>query len=452
MKKSIRRFKPVKVLSKNVLMRNIAIVFLIMSIIYLFIYFRWVYPLHNLSKYQSKEWIKKLTENLILGINDSAKLYKVRQYEKNIISFWYCFWHFHTEQYTIWSLNHLHNKFSNKAVIRIYYYDFSNKIHKQSFLEIDFTEIKTFMDQEKIIIRYKNNYIQEIDMNNDMITLTIDTNEIKLKFNLTIDDYATTIPALMPRYRELGNIPNMMETKCTNEWASDNPMIGKISKGYLNNSIIENGGNFWFDNAMGFNNYFLSAYSWFILLNDDWVINILITDTKENLRKKKPNMTTLLYIKDRKNNKILTCGVHTNSLKAFHALDNLINPKTVELNYRAIDDFDFHIEMSNFKATMSSRPNEVSQGSKTIIDDYYESRDINKETLCEWDKKYYNTLKKYVYTEMVTMAHISINYNNQQSEFLGRVVLDDFDCGNHQNKPCEIFCENNTNIRSLIMG
>ena len=444
------RRKAIKAIKATNFLKPTKIFLLVIVILYFFIYFRWVYPLHNLTPYQNKEWIKTLTENLFLGINDPAKLYKIKQYEKNIISFWYCFWHFHTEQYMIWNLTHLHNKFSNKGVIRTYYYDFTNKIHNQSFFDIDFTEIKTFIKDEKIIIQYKNNYIQEIDMNNDKMTIKIDTIEIKLNINVTIEDYTTTIPGLIPRYGALKSITNMMETKCNDEWASDNPMLGKIVNGQLNNSTIESGGSFWFDNAIGFNNYFLSSYSWFILLNDDWMINILIVDTKENMRKKKPNMMTLLYVKDRKNNKILTCGVHTNSMKSFRTIDSLINQKKLDLNYRDIDDFDIHFEMPNFKVDMVSKPNETSKKSKTVIYDYYDSQDINMETLSEWDKKYYNILKKFLYTELVTIANINIVYNNQTFEFLDRVVLDDIECMD-KSTPCEIFCENNKNLRSYLV-
>lgn len=439
-----------KVIKPNKLLQVTKMFFLIIIIVYFLIYIRWIYPLHNLSKYQNKEWIKTLTENLTLGLNDPAKLYKIKQYEKNIITFWYYFWHFHSDQYTIWNLTHLHNKFSTKGIIRIYYYDFYNKIHNQSSFDIDFTQIKTFIRDNILTIQYKQNYKQEIDMTTDKMTLLVDTTEIKLKLNLTIEDYSTTIPALMPRYMELKSIPDMMETKCPDEWASDNPMIGKIDSGQLNNNIIESGGNFWFDNAAGFNNYFLSSFSWFILLNDEWIVNILIVDTKENMRKKKLDMMTLLYIKDRKNNKILTCGVHTNSIKTFRTLDHLINPKKVDLNYRDIDDYEFNIEMQDFKINMISTPNEISKKSKTIVNDYYNSHDINIESLGEWDKKYYKILEKFLYTEMVTVAKINIVYNNVHSEFSDRVVMDTFECTD-KSKSCEIFCENSRNIRSYVV-
>lgn len=445
-RKISKLLKPSEIINKKIIL-----FFIIIVIVYIWIYFRYIYPLHNLSKYQSKEWIKTLTENLILGVNDPSKLYKIRQYEKNIISFWYGYWHFHTEQYTIWGIIHLNNKFSKKGKIGIYYYDFINKEKKQSFLEIDFSKVKTSKINEKLIIRYENNYVQEIDMTNDKMSIRIDTNQIILKLNLTIDDYSTTVASLMPRYSLLTSIADMTETKCLNEWASDNPIIGKINNGQLNSGNIESGGNFWFDQFIGVNNYFLNENTWFCLLNDEWLMYILIFDKKKRLKLKKTDLLTVLYIKDRKNNKILTCGIATNKIKAFHTLDHLIQPKTLDINYRAIDDFDIHCEMPNFKVDMISKPNESSQKSKTIIDNYYSTPDMNIELLSDWDKKYYNTINNFTYPEIVTIANINIIYNNIHTNFDERVVVDGFEQLD-KTKPSEIYCKTNSHIRDILLS
>jgi hypothetical protein len=436
---------------KNLLLKNIrdfiTIVILVIVIVYFLIYITWVYPLHNLSPYQNKDWIKELTENLVLGKNDPSRLHKVRQYEKNIISFWYGYWFFHTKQYTVWGVMHLKNKFSKQGSVKIYYYDFSNKTHRYSTLDIDFSKIETFKKDGKIIIQYKNNYLQEIDMDNDLMRIKINTNEINLEFNLTIDDYSTNIPAVIPRYSPLKSIFDMMETKCPNEWGSDNPMIGKIVNGKLNNKNIEKGGNFWFDNFIGCNNYFLSEYTWFVLLNDDWLIYILLNDTKENIKKKKENIITLLYIKDKKNNKILSCGIDSNIASAFKTLDKIVNPKKIDFNYRKIDDFDIHFAMPNFKVDIISEPNEVSKNSITVVRDYYKTDDLNVDSLSEWDRQYYKTINNLEYTEMVTLAKINIEYNGEKMNFKDRVIVDGFEC---PDKNCQIFCKNNSNIRSYF--
>ena len=51
-------------------MQLIYFVFLILILIYLFLYIKFVIPLHNLEPYQSKKWITKLNEDLLLGIKD----------------------------------------------------------------------------------------------------------------------------------------------------------------------------------------------------------------------------------------------------------------------------------------------------------------------------------------------------------------------------------------------
>jgi len=425
--------------------------FIIMTVIiicYLVIYYLVVYPMHDLSKYQDKAWIKKITEDLIVGISDPERLKKVRNYEKNILSFWYSYWYFHTKQYTIWAAIHIRNKFSNKATIRIYYYDFLNKEHKNSNIDIDFREVKTFILDDKIIIQHPH-YLQEINMNNDTMRITIDTEQIQLKFDLSIEDYSTNMPTLIPRYKMFKPILDFRETKCPNEWGSDNPMIGKIINGSINHSSIEPGGNFWFDNMLGFNNYFLSEYVWFVILNDDWLIYILLNDTIDHIKEKKNNMITVLLIKDRKKNKMLVCGMDTNVCTPFYAIDKLVQPKKVDCNYVNKEEFDVHYEMPNFKVDIVSKPNEVSRQSKMVVNDYYHS-DIDTEKLSEFDKKYYNTIKGFHYVEMVTIADVTIQYNNEKTQFTERVIVDGFEY-NGKKEDQHIFCENQSKMRDYFI-
>jgi len=412
----------------------------------------WVFPMHDLSKYQNKKWIKELTENLILGINDPKKLYKIRQYKENILSFWYSYWFFHTKQYTIWGAIHLKNKFSKKGNLRLYYYDFLKNEIKNSALEIDFSEIQTYLNNNKITIKCNENYIQEIDIDNDKMKILIDTEQFKLNFSLSIDDYSTNMPALIPRYQLLNRICDFTETKCPNEWGSDNPMIGKILNGTFNNTTIESGGNFWFDNLLGLNNYFLSEYVWFVLLNDDWLIYFLLNDTIDNIKQKKTNIITVLLIKDRKNNKILTCGMDTNITRLYNKIDKLINPKTIDINYISKDNFDIHYEMENFKIDINSKPNDISKKSRVFVNDYYKTDDIDIETFSNWDKQYYKTISSFNYVELVTMSNINIVYNNKNFSFIDRVICDGFEFSDDNNINQHIYCENNSNIRNYFVG
>lgn len=432
----------------NNINKKILLLFLILIIIYFAVYILWVFPLHDLSKYQNKLWIKNLTTDLVLGINDPQRLYKIRQYEKNILTYWYCYWFFNTKQYTIWGVMHLKNKFSTKGNLRIYYYDFLKNESNKTVLEIDFTQIKTFLHNNKINIRHETNYIQEIDMDNNTMKIIIDTKQFNINFNLSIDEYYTNMPTLIPRYKLLKSICDFTETKCPDEWGSDNPLIGKILNGTFNNENIESGGNYWFDNMLGFNNYFLSEYVWFVLLNDDWLIYILLCDTIDNIKQK--DVIKVLLIKDRKNDKILTCGIDTDVSSLYKNLDKLINPKTININYISKDNFTIHYEMPNFKVDIISKPNYISEKSKIVVKDYYKSNDVDIEKLNEWDKKYYNTITKFNYVELVTMANINIVYNNKNINFMDRVICDGFEFTDNKNIQ-HIFCKNSSDIRNYIV-
>jgi hypothetical protein len=118
-------------------------------------------PLYNLQELQTKEWITDLTYNIILGINDKSR-YKLIKRKCDFISYWYCYWHFHTKKYTVWIFLHLQNKFSNICKLHIYLYNFENNTILNESMNVNFNDIKTEKINNKIIITCKNNYKQEI--------------------------------------------------------------------------------------------------------------------------------------------------------------------------------------------------------------------------------------------------------------------------------------------------
>lgn len=400
-------------------------IIIIIILLYFVVYFTYVYPMHDLSKYQNKESIKNLTENILLGINDPARLQKIRKYEKNILSFWYNYFFFNTERYTIWAIIQLKNKFSNMAILRLYYYDLVKSIKKYTTIDIDFRNIKTYLENNKIIIKHNNSYVQKIDMNNDTIEIFIDTNNALLNFTLSIDEYSTTIPAFISRYENFKNLFDFKRTHCPNEWGGYNPMMGKIINGTLNNNQIGKG-NFWTETVTGFNNYFLYDGIWFVVLNDDWLIYILYIDTQDNIKQKKSDMLTGLFIKDRKKDKIFVCGLDTNISSLFNPIDKVIQPKNLDVEYRSYDDFYIKYEMPQLKIEITSEPTQMSKDSRFYMDDYYTSKDIDIESMNDFDKKYYKKVSNILFTELVNMADIHIVYNNEETRFKDRIIVDAF--------------------------
>lgn len=431
-------------LNKQII-NSIILIIIIIIILYFVVYIIWVYPMNNLSKYQDKPWIKKIREDLILGIKDPKRLYNIRKYEKNILTFWYCYWFFHTKRYTIWAMYHLKNKFSTKGVIRLYYYDFLTKENKMTILDIDFTEIKTFSKGDKIIIMHNDNYKQEIDMDNNKMSILINTNNLKLDFTLSIDDYSTQFPALMPRYEPLKGIFDFTQTKCPDEWGFDMNKFGKIINGTFNHKYIE-GGNFWFDNFLGVNNMYLSENVWVCLLNDDWLIFIILYDKEENIKLKK-NILKGYIIKDIKNNKVISCGMDTSISPLYNGLDKIVHPQKMECEYISKDNFEIHYEIPNFKIDLVSTPNETSKNSKNVINDYYKTDKGDVSNVSQWDSRYYKKLEKLEYTELVTLAQVDIVYNKEKIHFTERVVVNGIE--DFENTP-NVYCEK-SKLRDYFM-
>ena len=412
-------------------------------ILYLLGYFIWIYPLHDLSKYRDKKDTIHIIENLTLGLTDPARIKKIKSFE-SILSWWYSYWYFHTEQYTIWSIFNLKNQFSDQGVVRIYYYDFFTKEFKHVSLDIDFKETKTYLRGDILVVEHHENYIQEIDLKQDTMRIFVNCRDLKLDLMLSMDDYSTQFPALIPRYELLNGAVDFKQTKCPNEWAYDINMIGKIKSGNFNKNSIS-GGNFWFDSLSCYNNFFLSEYIWINLLNDDWMLYFMFIDKEENLRQNK-NVSQSFIIKDRKNNKMLKCGIDTNIVPLYDTLHKMIHPEKIEYTYQSMDHFEIHYEIPNFKLHMTSIPNDISKKTHVVIDDTYKATDI-PENLNDWDKKYYEKISDLDYHELVTMVNVNILYNNESIQFTERVVVDGFIASS--NKPY-VFCESNS-IRNHIV-
>ena len=80
-----------------------------------------------------------------------------------------------TDMYTIFCLLNKNNKFSNNGNITLYFYD-KYKVEKYKetdILPIDLNKLKTYKENDKLIIEYLNNYKQEIDFNENKMKIYI---------------------------------------------------------------------------------------------------------------------------------------------------------------------------------------------------------------------------------------------------------------------------------------
>lgn len=403
----------------------IFLLLIIFILLYFIIYLFLVYPLYKLNIIQTKEEIKNMTELLILGATDKSKLSEITNIKEDDInlSFFYTYFFFKTPKYTIWTIIHKHNKFSNNGNIVLYYYDNVNNYTETDIFYINFDQFKTYLNNGKITLEYLNNYKQEIDFNENKMSVYISTNKNELNVQLYIDEYNTTVPSLLNRYKLANRFGStqLIETHTPNEWASDNPLIGKIVNGYFNDDFIS--GNFWFDNFIGTNNFFISEYYWFVILNDEWLIYILFYGSYDDINSDIPKP---LFIKNRKENKIIHCspGVIPSGFKTIDKIVHPINIKynsTKKLGVDMFDDYSILFKSNEITINMRSIKN---QSVRTLLYDYYSDPQFNESNLNGWDKQYNDVLNNLKYVEYVNRVNVEISYNNTIQTFQEDQIID----------------------------
>ena len=416
--------------------------FMLFVILFLITYYYFIYPLNHLEKYQTKEWIEDLTNSLILGATDENQLKQLTKYEINEISFLYNYFYFNTTKYTIWIIFNLHNKFSKKGELLCYYYNFETKQSNKNILAIDFNNLKTTNVGLKLIIEYLQNYSQKIDFEKNLMYINIDFNNINLNATLSMDDYTTTVASFLQRYQQINSIinTNVTETNSKNEWASDNPIIGKIKNIQFNWEILEPNGQFWFDNFIGCNNFFIAEYYWFVIFNEDWLIYLLWYDEYDKMND--PTITIPIYIKDIKNNKILHCGPGRKMSYLYEKVNQLTNPMDIKITRNPnikygdekYDDFVIDFKSNYIQFKISSIKNECQ---KVVEYDFYDdgsTHSINN----KWDEQYYATIKNLRYYEYIMFVNLELDYNNVKTSYKTKLISDGL-APIDKSKPSKIF-------------
>ena len=427
MKKIIKRIKKPRI--KNI---NLLLFFLILIIVlYAIFYSIFILPLSKLHKLQTKQWITDLTNNIVLGVNDHSR-YKAINRKCDFISFWYCYWFFHTKKYTAWILFNLQNKFSDNITLSVYLFDFSSNRKIEESITLNFKNVITEKINNILIIRCGEHYRQEIDFHNNRSSIHINTRKINLNFEVYIDDYTTNQASFLPRYEFLDNFINVKAptTRTPGEWISDNPFIGKIINGKINDEIIEKNGDFWFDNFIGCNNHYLEPYIWFVVLNEDWMIYLLWFRTYNE--RNKIDTTKPFLIKHRKTNTFLYSGALGPDCKNFPIINNInyaLQPLRMTYNSNKpigvldYDDYTVSFKSDLININIASIKNESHQIYKFK---YYKNNESDKKysNMNSWDKKYYNIVSNLLYVEYVNMVNVNIEYNGKKESFVSRQVID----------------------------
>jgi hypothetical protein len=365
---------------------------------------------------QTKEWATTLITNTVLGVKDSSYLYKIQKSKIDNLSFYYNYFFFQTRKYTIFILINLNNQYSQNIPLNVYLYNFETKTSELNETILDFDKLQTSKQGDTLHITCGDSYIQKLNMVTNQMEIEINMSSVHLSFELEIDDYTTNLPTFLPRYDSVKGIirPYFPITSTPGEWCTDNPMIGKIIKGRLNQDTIENG-NFWHDNFLGVNDHFLRSYVWYVILNDDWLIYKLWFGEYEE-----SNKTTFFIIKHRKTNKVLYAGVNK-SVVPLHLAASVVDPikctytsnKPIgTLNY---DSFNSHFQANDISIKFESIPNECH---RVFLYDYYDSGQLKNPK--------HDIVNNYKFVEYVNMINVEINYDGQTEVFKERCVVDAF--------------------------
>lgn len=423
-----------KIINKKLNIKRLIIFCIILIIILYTIFYRiFILPQFKLYKLQSKQWITDLTENIVLGVNDHSK-YKLIKRDCDFISFWYCYWFFNTKRYSAWILFNLKNKFSDVIMLNVYVFDFMTKTKSLEQIPLSFKELITEKVNNVLVIRCGTQYRQEIDFKNNRSSISITTNKIKMSFELYIDDYTTNQASFLPRYELLGYLMNVKAptTNTPGDWMSDNPYIGKIIKGQINDDFIEQNGDFWFDNFIGCNNNYLEPYTWFVVLNDDWMIYLLWFGCYKE--RNEIGTTKPFLIKHRKTNTFIyagALGLECRSIPIINNINYALEPIYMSYNTNKpigdpnYDDYTVEFKSKLININISSIKEESYQVFKYK---YYKNNeaDMRKNTMNEWDQRYYNVLSNLLFVEYVSMVNVQIEYNGKKEQFVSRQVIDAF--------------------------
>jgi hypothetical protein len=390
---------------------------LIIILLYLVIYFVYVYPLSRLQILQTKEWATTIITNTVLGAKDKSYLYKIQKSKIDNLSFYYNYFFFHTQKYTIFICFNLHNQYSTNMTLNVYLYNFETNTTELNQTVLDFNDLQTYKQDDTLHITCGDSYIQKLNMTSNKMSIEINISSVHLSFDLMMDDYTTNMPTFLPRYDNIKWIkrPYYPITSTPGEWCTDNPMIGKINKGTIHQDTIENG-HFWHDNFLGVNDYFLRSYTWHIILNDNWLIYKLWFGEYEEV-----NKNCCFIVKHRKTNKVLRAGFDGNVIPLpFKVMDTILNP--VDCNYTTnkpmgtlnYDSFQSHFKTNELSVKFESIPNQCHQ---VFMYDYYDSDN-------KIDNPTFDIVNNYKFVEYVAMINVEIVYNGETEVFKERCVID----------------------------
>jgi hypothetical protein len=394
----------------------ITLLIIIIVITYFYLLNLLCYKLHEV---QTTQWISDLTDVMILGLNNRQLYSKINRDATNI-SFWYVYWFFKTNNETIWILANMRNKFSSLIQFNIYKYNTETNQLLTEIVKIDMNDIVVMKNNNTLTLKLKDIYEQNINFIEKTSSIKVSTNKFKMFFNLSITDCNTNQASFVPPVHNiLSNFVNVkgIQTGTPGEWFSDNPYIGKIINGVINGEQVHNG-NYWFDNFIACNNGFLTSYTWFVVLNDDWLIYLLWfgdQDTHNNPESLKP-----ILIKNNKEDRMIYSGI----IGTLPEIQNRVEMKyttSKKMGDDNYDDYRLHFNSDEIQIEITSNKNTCKKVHEFY---YYKDNETNIKFNNEWDKQYYNVLNNLMFVEYVVFVDVDIIYKGVNYNFKERQVID----------------------------
>lgn len=384
-----------------------------------------VYPLHRLDKYQTKAEILNVNFALLKGMVDNSEFKKIKPHHENTVSFWYIANIFFTETHSGSLVIYKPNMFSDKIIVTVFGMDHVHNTTFTSNVSMKLSDIDVSVQDGIGAIQCKHFFQQHFDTNTNKLKLDIHCPPYSATIHMDIKDYTTNFPALLPQLSHISAFTQFQQGNCPNVWGTDNPMFGDITHANIN-GMQSDSGTMWSENMIAFNNYFLADYNWTMVLTEDWLVYLLWFGNTDEIENNIINIRPIM-IKDRRNDKMICCGVDTfTSLKMlpFTILDKIVQPKQMHFksdqNYGGESlNYSIYFKCNGFEYSLTTFKTR-----RVVLLDYYDSHDVDESKLTSWEKEYYARLKNLQYAQYISEVDVVIKYEGEVHEFRTQSVID----------------------------
>ena len=382
----------------------LSIVFIFLLILFV-LWYLYIKPLSNINQLQDQKWVRKYWEIIILGLRDKKLNKKIGKPEiRHNISLWYQYNMVKTQDKCIFIILRNINKFSQDMILHIYYVNFKTLGRYNYQYPIKLKDVMTFKKDNQIHTFYHKSIIYHniLDQDINRITTVINTPHIGLKLNFSIVSNKTVQLDNIPRYslvlHKLGNYfqDNIYLT---------NQILGKVKTVEIN-GLQEKVGDVYFETGLGTNNYFLSKYQWFVLLNKSWCFWFT-------------NYAGFkwVYLRDNTLNKIIYCGLVDYYIPKSRVDFNITRQPDGNINF-----FNFKLQVGDTKISIFSVNHDHA---KINFPKTHWYKIDNPEIIPNKEINYYRKLSKLVFRDNINLCGIEIQHQDKKERFQDWVLVNE---------------------------